>query len=94
MQVEPRDWTVPAPLRTLLWWPPAAFLVVLLDPGAAAGTIAVVGAALAVVGALGTTVGMLVRRSAARRSALTEPVPGPTAMGVPTPAAPVGQRAA
>ena len=45
MVSEPHDWTVPAPLRALLWWPPLAFLLVLLAPGAAAGTIALAGAA-------------------------------------------------
>ena len=67
MPVEYHDWTVPAPLRALLWWPPVAFLVLLLDPTAAAGTIAVVGAALAVLGVLGATVGSLVARRLAER---------------------------
>lgn len=63
MTPEGHDWTVPASLRALLWWPPVAFVVALLNPSAAAVTIAVAGAALAVLGALGTTVG---RRVAAR----------------------------
>jgi hypothetical protein len=67
MQAEQHDWSVPAPLRALLWWPPVAFLVALLDPGAAAGTIAVVGAALAVLGVLGATVGSVITRRTARR---------------------------
>ena len=67
MQVEHHDWTVPAPLRALLWWPPVAFLVVLLDPTAAAGTIAVVGAVLAVLGVLGATVGSVIARKLAGR---------------------------
>jgi hypothetical protein len=72
MQAEQHEWSVPAPLRALLWWPPVAFLVALLDPGAAAGTIAVVGAVLAVLGVLGATVGsVLTRRTAQRRA---EPV--------------------
>ena len=53
MVSEPHDWTVPAPLRALLWWPPLAFVLVLLEPTAAAGTIAVTGAALAVLGVAG-----------------------------------------
>ena len=60
MVSEPHEWTVPAPLRALLWWPPLAFLLVLLEPTAAALTIAVTGAALAVLGAVGTTVGRLI----------------------------------
>jgi hypothetical protein len=67
MQVEHHDWNVPAPLRALLWWPPVAFLVVLLDPTAAAGTIAVVGAVLAVLGVLGATVGSVIARKLARQ---------------------------
>ena len=66
MVSEPHDWTVPAPLRALLWWPPLAFLLVLLEPTAAALSIAATGAALAVLGAVGTTVGrMIVRRRTA-----------------------------
>jgi hypothetical protein len=66
MVSEPHDWTVPAPLRALLWWPPLAFLLVLLEPTAAALSIAVTGAALAVLGAVATTVGrMIVRRRTA-----------------------------
>ena len=32
MASEHYDWTVPAPLRALLWWPPVAFVLVLVDP--------------------------------------------------------------
>jgi len=62
MVSEPHDWTVPAPLRALLWWPPLAFLLVLLEPTAAAGTIAVTGAALAVLGVAGAAVGRAITR--------------------------------
>ena len=62
MVSEPHDWTVPAPLRALLWWPPLAFFLVLLDPTAAAGTIAVTGAALAVLGVAGAAVGHAITR--------------------------------
>jgi hypothetical protein len=67
MVSEPHDWTVPAPLRALLWWPPLAFFVVLLDPSAAAGTIAATGAGLAVLGAAGAAVHHAVIRLRARR---------------------------
>jgi len=62
MVSEPRDWTVPAPLRALLWWPPIAFVLVMLDPTAAVGTIALAGAALAVLGVVGSAVGATLRR--------------------------------
>jgi hypothetical protein len=74
MVSEPHDWTVPAPLRALLWWPPLAFLLVLLEPTAAALTIAATGAALAVLGAVGTTVGrMIARRRTAPGDGLATP---------------------
>lgn len=69
MAPEPHDWNVPAPLRALLWWPLTAFVLVMLDPSAAAGTIALVGAALAVLGVVGSTVGGTLRRRLAARSA-------------------------
>ena len=65
MASQHHDWSVPAPLRTLLWWPPVAFVVAMLDPSAAAGTIAVTGAVLAVAGVLGAAVGRRLSRQAA-----------------------------
>lgn len=62
MVSEPHDWTVPAPLRALLWWPPLAFLLVLLEPTTADVSIAATGAALAALGAVGPTVGRLIAR--------------------------------
>ena len=68
MVSEPLNWTVPAPLRALLWWPPLAFVLVLLEPNAAATTIAATGAVLAVLGVVGTSVGQATsRRRALRR---------------------------
>lgn len=46
------DWTVPAPLRALLWWPGVAFVLVLVAPEAAVGSIAVAGLVLVALGAL------------------------------------------
>jgi hypothetical protein len=81
MASEPHDWTVPAPLRALLWWPPIAFVMALLDPSAAVGTIAAAGAALAVLGVLVATVGGAVaRRFAGRPGDPVEPVPAPLPM--------------
>jgi hypothetical protein len=68
MVSEPGDWTVPAPLRALLWWPPIAFVLVMLDPTAAVGTIAVAGAALAVLGVAGSALGATLRRRLHARS--------------------------
>jgi hypothetical protein len=62
MQSEPHDWNVPAPLRALLWWPPVAFVVAMLEPTAAAGTIAVAGGVLAALGALLSAIGRAVAR--------------------------------
>jgi hypothetical protein len=56
MPPEPGEWIIPAPLRTLLWWPLIAFVVAVLRPSAAAGIIAVAGAVLAVLGVLGVAV--------------------------------------
>jgi hypothetical protein len=71
MASEHYDWTVPAPLRALLWWPPVAFVLVMVDPTAAAQTIALVGAALAVLGVVGAAVGGAIARRLAHRAAGT-----------------------
>ena len=68
MQSEPHDWTVPAPLRALLWWPPVAFVVAMLEPTAAAGKIALAGAVLTLLGVLVSTIG----RALARRLAASD----------------------
>ena len=47
-----RDWTVPAPLRALLWWPALSFVIVLVAPDLAAGAIAATGLGLAALGAV------------------------------------------
>ncbi len=72
MASEYRDWTVPAPLRALLWWPAVAFVVALLVPAAAAVSIAASGAGLAVLGVVGTAVGR--RLAAATPAVAAEPV--------------------
>jgi hypothetical protein len=51
------DWTVPAPLRALLWWPGVAFVLVLIAPDAAVGSIAGAGLVLVALGALAGAVG-------------------------------------
>ena len=86
MVSEPHDWAVPAPLRALLWWPPLAFLLVLLWPTAAAGTIAVTGAALAVLGVAGAAAGHATTR---RRSPSADEAPTLTVAAGVEPALPL-----
>lgn len=57
------DWTVPAPLRALLWWPGVAFALVLIAPDAAVGSIALAGLVLVGLGALVPVVGRRLRRA-------------------------------
>jgi len=56
MVPEPGEWTIPAPLRALLWWPPIAFALAMLQPSAAATVIAATGAALAVLRVLSAAI--------------------------------------
>jgi hypothetical protein len=64
---ETREWSVPAPVRTLLWWPAISFVLVIVAPDAATGLIVVAGAALALVGGLLAAI--------ARRLRVSAPVP-------------------
>jgi membrane protein implicated in regulation of membrane protease activity len=50
MAAEKREWSVPAPVRALLWWPGVAFVLVMVAPGSAAVGIAVSGAVLVTLG--------------------------------------------
>jgi hypothetical protein len=59
MAPETREWSVPAPVRTLLWWPAISFVLVIVAPEAATGLIMAAGAGLAVVGGL---LGAIARR--------------------------------
>jgi hypothetical protein len=52
----PSDWTIPAPIRALLWWPPVAFVLVVVAPNAAAEAVALAGAVLAGLGVVGGAV--------------------------------------
>jgi hypothetical protein len=83
MASEHHNWTVPAPLRALLWWPPVAFVLVVLHPSAAVGTIAVAGAALAVLGVVGAAVGGMITRRLAARAADAAPTAPPRALVLP-----------
>ncbi|GAA0943454.1 hypothetical protein [Pseudonocardia zijingensis] len=64
MAPEKREWSVPGPIRALLWWPGVAFVLVMVAPDSAAVGIAVSGAALMVLGAV---VPMVSRRLRAPR---------------------------
>ena len=68
MAPEKREWTVPGPVRALLWWPATAFVVVMVAPHAAAIGIAASGAALMILGAVVPLVTRSMRRT---------PVPSP-----------------
>jgi hypothetical protein len=74
MAPEHRDWTVPVPLRALLWWPAVSFVLVLIAPEAATSSIALAGLALVLLGAVATRV----RR---RPAAETPPAPAPAEPG-------------
>jgi hypothetical protein len=83
MASEHHDWTVPAPLRALLWWPPVAFVLAMVDPSAAPATIAVAGAVLAVLGVVGAAVGGAIARRLAARRVDAAPATPPTALTLP-----------
>jgi hypothetical protein len=59
MPSEIREWSVPAPVRALLWWPAISFVLVVVAPDAATGVIVGAGAVLAL---LGTALSALARR--------------------------------
>jgi membrane protein implicated in regulation of membrane protease activity len=50
MAPEKREWSIPAPVRALLWWPGVAFVLVMVAPDAAAVGIAASGALLVTLG--------------------------------------------
>jgi hypothetical protein len=52
MARESRDWSVPSPVRALMWWPAISFVLVIVAPDAAAPLIVAAGAALAALGLL------------------------------------------
>ena len=73
MARDAREWTVPAPLRALMWWPAAAFVLVMIVPEAAATSIAASGVALVALGAVGPVVVRRLRGPAAVSGAVVEP---------------------
>ena len=62
MQADIREWTAPAPLRALLWWPATAFVLVVVAPGAATESIALAGAVLAMLGGMIPAIARRLRR--------------------------------
>ena len=67
-----KDWTVPGPLRALMWWPGISFLLVLMDPDNIAWTIPASAVLLVAVGFALTAVRRL-RPVAAPATAGTAP---------------------
>ncbi|WP_232662791.1 hypothetical protein [Pseudonocardia sp. TRM90224] len=64
MARDPREWSIPAPVRALMWWPAASFVLVIVAPEAAVGSIMLAGAALALFGGLLSTLARRIRRTA------------------------------
>lgn len=87
MARDSREWSVPAPVQALLWWPATAFLLVIAFPAAAVGLILAAGAVLAGLGWLVALTG--------RRRERAAPVLDPPTQEFPTiEIASVGDRAA
>ena len=62
MAPDKREWSVPAPVRALLWWPGVAFVLVMVAPDAAAVGIAASGATLVTLGFVLPVVSRRLRR--------------------------------
>jgi hypothetical protein len=69
MARDPREWSVPASARALLWWPPTSFVLVVVAPDEGVGSIMIAGGVLALVGVLVSAVAPRVRREAETSSA-------------------------
>jgi hypothetical protein len=64
-----KEWNVPGPLRALLWWPAAAFVLVMVDMDNAAWTIAAAGAVLVAIGFLAPILACKLRAAAVSAAA-------------------------
>jgi hypothetical protein len=91
MAPEKREWSVPAPIRALMWWPGIAFVLVMVAPEAAAAGIAVSGAVLM---ALGAVVPMASRRLRRTRRTSTVSIDDRPTVEMPTVEIPPVRRAA
>lgn len=78
MAPEKREWTVPAPLRALMWWPGVAFVIVMIAPEVAAPAIAASGVALMGLGAVLPAAVRRIRRSAVAATATAAIADPPT----------------
>lgn len=76
MRRDAREWSVPEPLRALLWWPAVSFVIGIAAPDAAVVAIIASGFVLALSGALIHAVGRRWRRTAVTplRQAAAEPL--------------------
>ena len=61
MLPESSQWIIPAPLRTLLWWPLIAFVVAMVQPTSAPMIITAAGVGLALLGAVHAAIRSLSR---------------------------------
>ena len=96
MARDAREWSVPAPLRALLWWPAAAFVLFMIVPQAAAVSIAASGVALMVLGVLTPVVSRKLRSPVPGGAAVEPPAPEPPTveMELPTVEIPPARRVA
>jgi hypothetical protein len=85
MARDAREWTVPAPLRALMWWPATAFVLVMVAPEAAATSIAAAGVALVALGAVTPLVGKRLRRPAVSAAAVEPPAQDPPTIEIEMP---------
>jgi hypothetical protein len=91
MAPEKREWSVPGPIRALLWWPGVAFVLVMVAPDAAAVGIAASGAVLMVLGAV---VPLATRRLRRPRAAPTRGIDDRPTVEMPTVEMPPVERVA
>lgn len=73
---------LPAPVRTLVWWPPIALLLVAIVPQAAPWGVPVAGVALTVLATATTTIGR-VRARIHAPSVGSPPIESPAAASTP-----------
>jgi hypothetical protein len=71
MATETPEWTVPTPVRALMWWPPIAFVLVAISPGTEVLTVTLTGLALAVLGSAAALLRRWVDERNRRRSAFS-----------------------
>jgi hypothetical protein len=75
MAGDKREWTVPGPVRALLWWPPTAFVLVMLSMETAPVSIAASGIVLMMLGAVVPAVTARLRRGVPAAAPLAQDPP-------------------